>query len=60
VNIKNRIGYLEDRAANWRGGLPVEMMSGAELESIIADSLGISPDAITDELLQTIISEAKQ
>jgi hypothetical protein len=57
--------YRVERFEDWqwrrgRSGDDFNSLTDAELEAIIADDLGISPDAITDELLQTIISEAKQ
>lgn len=62
MTLQSRLAYLEEQEENRRrrGGLPVEALTDAELQNIIAASLGISADAITDDLLRAIVGEGQQ
>jgi hypothetical protein len=61
MTLRYRVERFEDwQRRGERGDGGVHSLTDAELEAIIADDLGIGPDAITDELLRTIVSEAKQ
>jgi hypothetical protein len=61
VSLKSRIGraatklsYLEDYRRRWPRE-SAELLTDAELETIIADAFGVDEGEITNELLEAIV-----
>ncbi|HEX8843820.1 MAG TPA: hypothetical protein VF791_04215 [Pyrinomonadaceae bacterium] len=56
MSIRSKVENLEEWAEQrrQRAAMPVDTLTDEELESIICNDLGISPEALTDDLLRSV------